>query len=270
MTPVDEVRELIDELVGGMTDEVVQTRKNEDGSATSYVVHTRKSLLGRVHDLLEPGAVEPRDRHGKGGKKQPTAPLPVATDAFNVLVIVESAVREIESLLRHALGLPASFDTDPRGVHRPHSFAHTAMSMRAVEDLFANLATAHPDHLLVAGHGDPDQPKVRKPGRVLREVRSWHRQASTIVGFRQEWARLRYVAVAVIGADGKTTSRLRRVGCPYCGSTSLKQRPRDGAVLCCNPKCKTPTDTRAEWPAEELERLGLVLTAEKKPEGETA
>lgn len=267
MDVVTEVRALVDELVGGKPDEVVQQRKNADGSTTAYVVRTSKSLLGRVHDLLEPGAAAPRDRPGKTPKKKPTAPIPVATDAFNVLVIAEAGIRELESLLRKALNLPATFGGDPRGTYRSPSFVHTAKAMHHVADLLDHLATANAEHPLVTGAPhDPEKPNARKPGRVLREVRAWHRAAMTIVGFRTEWARLRY-AIVEDRETGKKTRK--RVGCPYCKAQSLKQRPRDGAVVCCNPKCQTPSGERAEWSQDVLAGLRIALGVDRAPEPAT-
>lgn len=254
LMPAELARELVLELVD----------KYDDDRSTV-------ALLERVAELVEPGSAAPRDPEGKPAKVGSAAhsPSPVTDGALHLLTDVHAGVRDLEARLflarfgetrpararvvhvhrsfeRHEG--PATPDGRPPGVWREHrevlagprvhrgdSAANTARALDALPDLLDGL----PSSTAVVDD-------------ALRSLRSWHSRARDLIGTRVRW------------------TPLRGHVCPYCELASLRQRPRDGALVCITPTCSTaPPDepqVRPEWSFAEYGRAQLVIESTESTE----
>jgi hypothetical protein len=110
-----------------------------------------------------------------------------------------------------------------------------------------------PANTLAALHALPDlldglDPAATVVGDALRSLRSWHSRARDLIGTLQRW------------------TPLRGHVCPYCECASLRQRPRDGALVCITPTCSSAPpgepQVRPEWLFAEYAREQLTSSDE--------
>ena len=82
---------------------------------------------------------------------------------------------------------------------------------------------------------------------TLQALQRWHSRARDLIGALQRW------------------TPLRGHVCPYCEYASLRQRPRDGALVCITPTCSTAPpgepQVRPEWAFAEYGRAQLVIVS---------
>lgn len=171
--------------------------------------------------------VEPgndRPRDQNGGAKKP-GKRPVAPSP-----VADGPLHLLTDVQAGARDLEATarrargFTTWPRG----DSAANTRAALEALGQLVAGL--------------DPGSTVALD---VLHSVKRWHMRARDLIGARQAW------------------TPLRGHVCPYCGLASLRQRPRDGALVCITPTCSTAPagepQVRPEWTFESYSTAALVI-----------
>jgi hypothetical protein len=182
--------------------------------------HAGLLILVSVHG--EPVSMD--GRTGRGGKVI-GSPMACALDVVGLLSDVTVGAIAHETDLRALLGWPR--------IERSGSLRSLIASLDTIPALWARAYEHRPDHWLISRTlVKAGQPTIR-PGAVERDLRSWHRQCRELLGAERRWTRV-------------------PTSCSACGENALRQRPRDGSVIC--------TRCGEVWAESELGWLADVAT----------
>lgn len=150
----------------------------------------------------------------KGGERKYRPNLPAGRAPTSAAFDLAAELEALARRLETAAREALGFEPRPR----PSTSAASVEALRALPSLLYGLD---------AGHDVVD--------RSTRELSSWHRKARLLLG------------------DPRVTrwTPLRGHVCPYCELPSIRQRPRDDALVCMTPDCVDAAGKRPTWPANE-------------------